>query len=403
MWTPTGSPRSPTRPTWSGSARRSRSGAARRTPTWPTRSSPAPRRPGSPSSASSCTSGSPRPGWPAASTTWWLRKLAELVERHPLREGLRGLHIRALYAAGRQAEALESYAGLRERLADELGLDPGPELAALYRQILDQDPGLSAPPKSAIVRNSLPAQLDELIGRAEALTELRTLIPAGRLLTLVGPGGVGKTRLAAAAAAEQVQPDGVHLVELAPLPAADTRVAEQALGVLGLHEAPGTTGSAADRLVAALRHREMLLVLDNCEHVIGAVAALVGRLLRDAPGVRVLATSREPLLLAGERIWEVGPLALPSDPTDVDAVRRSAAARLFVARAAAQHRGFRLDEQTAPAVAQLCRRLDGLPWRWNWPRPGCALSAYRAWWIALTTASGCSPRGSGMCRNGSAP
>ncbi|WP_433364553.1 BTAD domain-containing putative transcriptional regulator [Actinoplanes sp. CA-142083] len=288
-------------------------------------------------------------------------ELAELVERHPLREGLRGLHIRALYAAGRQAEALESYAGLRERLADELGLDPGPELAALYRQILDQDPGLNAPPKAAIVRNSLPAQLDELIGRAEALAELRTLIPAGRLLTLVGPGGVGKTRLAAAAAAEQTQPDGVHLIELSPLPPADTRIAEQVLGVLGLHEAPGTTGSAADRLVAALRQREMLLVLDNCEHVIGAAAALVARLLRDAPGVRVLATSREPLLLAGEQIWEVGPLALPADPADVDSVRRSAAARLFAARAAAQHRGFRLDEQTAPAVAQLCRRLDGLP------------------------------------------
>ena len=288
-------------------------------------------------------------------------ELAELVERHPLREGLHALHMRALYAGGRQAEALASYARLRERLADELGLDPNPGLAALYRRILEQDPDLSAPPPTAIVRSSLPVPLDELIGRAEALTELRTLIPAGRLLTLVGPGGVGKTRLATAAAAEQVQPDGVHLVELAPLAAADTRVAEQALGVLGLHEAPGTTGSATDRLVAALRNREMLLVLDNCEHVIGAAATLVGRLLRDAPGVRVLATSREPLLLAGERIFAVEPLALPSDPADVDAVRRSAAARLFAARAAAQHNGFRLDEQTAPAVAQLCRRLDGLP------------------------------------------
>ncbi|MFG2049216.1 BTAD domain-containing putative transcriptional regulator [Micromonospora sp. NPDC048935] len=286
--------------------------------------------------------------------------LAELIARHPLREGLRAVQLRALYAAGRQSEALDSYTDLRERLAEELGLDPGPELVALHRRILEQDAGLSAPPKAALIRNSLPAQLDELVGRAEALTELRALLPRQRLVTLVGPGGVGKTRLATEAARAQSFPDGVELVELAPLPAGDRGVAEQVLAVLGAHEAAGTSRSALDRLVTALRHRQVLLVLDNCEHVVEPAAELVARLLRDVPGVRVLATSREPLGLTGELLWDVPPLPVPGDG-DLDTVRRSAAARLFAARAAAQQRGFRLDEQTAPAVAQLCRRLDGLP------------------------------------------
>ncbi|MEU1242431.1 BTAD domain-containing putative transcriptional regulator [Micromonospora parva] len=286
--------------------------------------------------------------------------LTELVARHPLREGLRAVQLRALYAAGRQSEALDSYADLRERLAEELGLDPGPELVALHRRILEQDAGLSAPPKAAIIRNSLPAQLDELVGRAEALAELRALLSRQRLVTLVGPGGVGKTRLATETARAQSFPDGVQLVELAPLPAGDARVAEQVLGALGGYETAGTSLSPADRVVTALRHRQLLLVLDNCEHVIEPVAELVARLLRDVPGVSVLATSREPLGLTGEQLWEVPPLPVPDDG-DLDTVRRSAAARLFAARAAAQQRGFRLDGQSAAAVAQLCRRLDGLP------------------------------------------
>jgi predicted ATPase/DNA-binding SARP family transcriptional activator len=288
-------------------------------------------------------------------------ELGELVSRHPLRESLRVLQLRALYAAGRQTEALDSYAELRKRLADELGLDPGPELADLHRRILEQDAGLSPPPKAAIIRNSLPARLDELVGRAEALAELRVLLPAQRLVTLIGPGGVGKTRLATEAAREQSPPDGAHLVELAPLPAGDPGVAERVLTTLGVHEVAGAGVAPDDRLAAAVRERRMLIVLDNCEHVIEPAAALVARLLREAPGVTVLATSREPLGLTGELLWEVPLLSLPDDERNLDAVRRSAAARLFAARAAAQQRGFRLDERTAPAVAQLCRRLDGLP------------------------------------------
>ncbi|MFG3697269.1 BTAD domain-containing putative transcriptional regulator [Micromonospora sp. NPDC047620] len=287
--------------------------------------------------------------------------LAELVTRHPLREGLRALHMRALYASGRQSEALDSYADLRRRLADELGLDPGPDLAALHRRILEQDAALRPPPAAAQIRNSMPARLDELVGRAEALAELRALVPGRRLVTLVGPGGVGKTRLATEVAREQAFPDGVHLVDLTALRPGETDIADLVLAALDVHEIAGSRVTADDHLVAALRHRRTLLVLDNCEHVVEPAAALVARLLRQAPQVTVLATSREPLGLAGELLWEVGPLPVPAEESDLDAVRRSAAARLFAARAAAQQRGFHLDERTAPAVAQLCRRLDGLP------------------------------------------
>ncbi|GAA0251210.1 BTAD domain-containing putative transcriptional regulator [Cryptosporangium japonicum] len=285
-------------------------------------------------------------------------ELAALVAQHPLREALRGVYLRALYAAGRRAEALDSYADLRNHLADELGLDPGPELVALHGRLLAQDAALSPVPTAAIVRNSVPARLDELVGRGEALVELRALVPSRRLVTLIGPGGVGKTRLATEVARDHAP---ACLVELAPLPAGDGGVADRVLGALDLAEPTGSVVPPADRLLTAVRGRDLLIVLDNCEHVVEDAAELVARLLREAPGVTVLATSREPLGLTGEVLWEVPPLPLADDDHDVDAVRRSAAARLFTARAAAQQRTFRLDERTAPLVAHLCRRLDGLP------------------------------------------
>ncbi|MEV0148552.1 MULTISPECIES: BTAD domain-containing putative transcriptional regulator [unclassified Nonomuraea] len=289
--------------------------------------------------------------------------LAGLVTLHPLRERLRGLHILALYRRGRQSEALASYAELRELLAEELGLDPSPELSALYQAILRHDPALSASvadpgqPTAGSVQavagsgqagadrpapdrgpmTNLPASLTDLVGRDGELAAVRDLLAAGRLVTLTGPGGVGKTRLALEAAralAGPDVPDGVWLVELAG--AAD--VAEAVAAVLGVRD--DGAEPLAPRLARALAGKRALLVLDNCEHVVADAAGLAARLLKAVPGLRVLATSQEPLDVTGERLLPVPPLPEPE------------AVRLFAARA-----GVEPDA----AVATICRRLDGIP------------------------------------------
>ncbi|MFL1377487.1 BTAD domain-containing putative transcriptional regulator [Nocardiopsis protaetiae] len=303
-------------------------------------------------------------------------ELADLVERHPLRERLRSAYMRALYGAGRQSEALETYDDLRARLREELGLDPGPEIAGLHRRILEQDSALAAAPGTP-PRTNLPAQLSELVGREEAAARVRALLESARLVTLTGPGGVGKTRLAleTAARAAADHRDGVWLVELAGLDRAagepdGGRLAEAVGAVLGIRDdttsalpRSGVPADPAERLVEALRGRRVLLVLDNCEHVVDEVAALGERLLRAAPDVRILATGQEPLGLAGESVWPVPPLRTPRDPADVGPaeLRRFSAVRLFEARAAAAVPGFAVDADNARAVAAVCRRLDGVP------------------------------------------
>ncbi|QYC39110.1 Regulatory protein AfsR [Nonomuraea coxensis DSM 45129] len=303
-------------------------------------------------------------------------ELGDLVSRHPLRERLRAVHMRALYRVGRQSEALASYAELRERLADELGLDPGPELVALHQAILGQDPALSLPAGRPLT--NLPAAVSRLIGREEALSEVCGLVGEERLVTLTGSGGVGKTRLALAAADRLLDgfADGAWLVELDqavqtglhrtagdPPPAggaaAPRTPAEAVMAALDIRE-DADSADVAGQLAEALRHRRALLVLDNCEHVVAEVAELAELLLRSCPDLRVLATSREPLSVAGEVLWSVPPLEVPAS-TDLAAMARSDAVRLFVARAAASARGFALDAGNAQAVAQLCRRLDGIP------------------------------------------
>ncbi|MFI0355190.1 AfsR/SARP family transcriptional regulator [Actinomadura sp. 9N407] len=297
-------------------------------------------------------------------------ELAELVERHPSRERLRAAYMHALYLAGRQSEALATYQDLRENLAEELGLDPGPEVMALHQAILTQDPALAVTvPVAGRPRTNVPGSRSELIGRERAAAEARALLKTDRLVTLTGPGGVGKTRLALEVAAVATRPDasypdasypdGVWLVELAPGNPADVAaLADTVAGVLGVRDEPGPA-SPVERLASVLKARRTLLVLDNCEHVIATAAELAARLLAAAPELRILATSREPLGIEGERLQVVPPLDLPGPGAEEP--ERFSAVRLFVARAAAAAPGFALDERTAGPVATICRRLDGIP------------------------------------------
>ncbi|WP_327589163.1 tetratricopeptide repeat protein [Nonomuraea sp. NBC_00507] len=276
-------------------------------------------------------------------------ELADLVARHPLRERLRAVHVRALYLAGRQSEALAAYEDLRRRLREEFGADPSAELAGLHRAILRQDPALDV--AAARPPTNLLVSLSGLVGREEAVTEVRALLRANRLVTLTGPGGVGKTRLALAAAdlfagAQGVAPGGggfdggVWLVELASLRAGapEVEVAEAIAGVLGLRD--DMPHCMLERLAATLGAKRTLLVLDNCEHVVEQVAALASRLLRAAPGLHVMATSQESLRIEGESLWSVPPLG------------REAAVELFTTRA-----GIEPDAD----VVEVCARLDGIP------------------------------------------
>jgi predicted ATPase/DNA-binding CsgD family transcriptional regulator len=210
-------------------------------------------------------------------------------------------------------------------------------------------------------RHNLPAELDRFIGRERELADLQRRLATTRLLTLTGPGGGGKTRLALrlAATVAPAFPDGVWFVDLAPL-TDPLRLPQVVAAVLGVREEPGQPLS--ETLAAALSPRTLLLLLDSCEHLIEAAAHLAEELRRASPGLTVVATSREPLHAAGEVCWPVPPLALPpAGPCSLADLRTVESVALFVERAAARQPGFTLTAANAPAVAEICRRLDGLP------------------------------------------
>ncbi|MGW3625818.1 AfsR/SARP family transcriptional regulator [Streptomyces sp. NPDC000880] len=335
-----------------------------------------------------------------------LPELAALCEEYPMDERLQVLRLRALRDAGRTAEALTAYEAVRRDLAARLGTDPGPELRALHVELLSPAPplpdsGLRPEPRTPFGRVSsiagraefsaspaieargpgrspghvpgnLRARLTSFVGRDADIHAIHGDLRHARLVTLLGPGGAGKTRLSQEAAERAVDgagvrenpwPDGVWLVELAPVDDPET-VPEAVLTALGARETV-LRGAGAEELRAAERHsddplvrlaehcsrRRMLLLLDNCEHVVGAAATLAERLLESCPGVTVLATSREPLGVPGELVRPVDPLPDPM------------ALKLLADRGAAARPGFRIDadEGTAAASAEICHRLDGLP------------------------------------------
>jgi predicted ATPase/DNA-binding SARP family transcriptional activator len=293
-------------------------------------------------------------------------ELTTLVAEHPLRERLVGTLIRALSAAGRPAEALTVYERTRQILADRLGADPSPELSALHTAILR---GRIEPAPSYAVaatsRTNLRAGLTSFVGRDADVAQVGELVGEYRLTTITGPGGFGKTRLAvevSRALLDQI-PDGVWLVELAAV-TDGTDLPAAVMAAMDLREQSLVGRNAderVDRLVGALRRRNALVVLDNCEHLIGAAAALTDMLLANCPGLRILATSREPLGITGEAVWPLGALAMP--PADVDGtdVLRYDAVRLLVDRARAVRPGFAVTDDNAQAVAWICRVLDGMP------------------------------------------
>ncbi|MCP9975672.1 ATP-binding protein [Streptomyces somaliensis] len=318
-----------------------------------------------------------------------LSELYDLTTAHPLRERATGLLMRALQLSGSPAEALSAYERLRAALADELGAVPSAELRRLHSEALTDGarrvpagapggpagarprsggPGAApAPPSGSPApagKPGLPSPITRFVGRAGELQRVTASLRGSRLVTLYGPGGVGKTRLATefASRADSDTADLVRLVELAGLRAGDDLpdTVARALGLPGapLLEQPQSGRSRFDQLTAFLSTRRVLLVLDNCEHLITEVSRFASELLAACPRLLLLATSREPLMITGEAMCRVDPLRLPSSEAEAE---HSTAVQLFCDRAALVRPGFALTPANAAQVVEICRKLDGLP------------------------------------------
>jgi predicted ATPase/DNA-binding SARP family transcriptional activator/DNA-binding CsgD family transcriptional regulator len=290
-----------------------------------------------------------------------------VVEEPTLEEAHAGL-MRLYALLGRRGEALIQYGRLREALSTQLDATPSTEARRLRDEIATgnlQPNHLAATPPEQILdasKHNLPASSSSFVGREGEIIEVKRALAMTRLLTLTGAGGSGKTRLALEVARNLVglYPDGVWLVELAPI-SEGTLVPEVVANALRVRELPGRP--IIDTLVGDLKTRKMLLLLDNCEHLIDASANLTDTLLSDCPHLKILATSREPLGVAGEAIWRVPSLAAPD--TDrlpaAGELTRYDAVRLFLDRARLRLPHFELTQQNAGAVAGVCGRLEGMP------------------------------------------
>ncbi|SFJ83067.1 Predicted ATPase [Amycolatopsis sacchari] len=293
-------------------------------------------------------------------------ELTDLVAAHPVRERLVAALMRALVATGRDTDALLVYERTREALADTLGVDPSPELSALHVALLRGELGRREDNR----KTNLRAELTSYVGKDGDVTAVRELVAEHRLTTLIGPGGSGKTRLAAETARTLFGdlPEGAWLVELAPLVAdgdgSGNDVAQATLAALGLRDAllgEASDAEPTDRVIAAIRDRTMVLVLDNCEHVIASAATFAHRVLGECRRLRILATSREPLGITGEALWPVAPLALPPEGADPREIEAAPAVRPLRDRAAAVRKDLADDAAALPTLARVCRALDGMP------------------------------------------
>jgi DNA-binding SARP family transcriptional activator len=295
-----------------------------------------------------------------------LPELEFLIGEEPLHERFRAQLMLALYRAGRQAEALEVYQVGRSRLVEELGIEPGPELQRLERLILNQDPAL-APPSAKIAAPRLPTPPTSLIGREPEIDEVTALLrrPEVRLLTLTGPGGTGKTRLALQVATGLLDSyaDGVVFVGLAPLhdPALVLPTAAQALGVGAM-----SGDTLAEDLARALRNREVLLLFDNFEHLLTS-APSVAEISANATGVKLLVTSRAPLRLSAECVYPVSPLATPTGDEDVERLLQCESVALFEARAQAARPDFAVTSANAERLRTSAERWTGCHWQSSLP------------------------------------
>jgi predicted ATPase/DNA-binding SARP family transcriptional activator len=312
-------------------------------------------------------------------------ELGPLIAEYPLREQLTLLLMRALHRAGRIPEALTAYERARRTLADELGIDPSPPLAAahlalLRGEALDQpvhvldlasELARAPEPDPDPSRHKLWAQLTSFVGREEDVRRIGKMLGDGRLISLVGPGGAGKTRLAIESVSRLVDVEihggGVWLAELAPI-TDPADVAQVVLAAVGLRDStiidrPGEPRGrdATGRLVDFFGDRKCVLVLDNCEHLIDAAAALTDELLAQCPQLRVLTTSREPLGIYGEVLVVIAPLGQPAADDDPESAMSFAATQLFADRAADARPSFVVDDVTVGSVVEIVRRLDGLP------------------------------------------